>query len=176
MYYLPAADLFTQGSNYFSQGCSSRCFVFCWLCLGSLFSTVSFKMKYFKPVSVHLGMSISSVPVEFGCDTKMLLSVLFMEIPLVLVYLALWQEAFQVCGRILLLGLIHGCLGAVSCHLFRKKIMAWSCIQEPKQASVRILRIYVNVQKSFQLRKQGDLPERTAICYCRLFQQWICYV
>lgn len=46
-------------------------------------------MKYFKPVSVHLGMSISSVPVEFGCDTKMLLSVLFMEIPLVLVYLAL---------------------------------------------------------------------------------------
>lgn len=45
-----------------------------------------------------------------------------------------------------------------------------------KQASVRILRIYVNVQKSFQLRKQGDLPEQTVICYRKLFQQWICYM
>lgn len=47
----------------------------------SLCSTVNFKIKYFKPVAVHLEVSISSVPVEFGCDTKMLLSVLLMEIP-----------------------------------------------------------------------------------------------
>lgn len=50
-----------------------------------------------------------------------------------LMYLASWQEAFPVCGRILLLRLIYGCLGAVSCHLFRgkkKKIKAWSCIQK----------------------------------------------
>lgn len=64
----------SQCSNYFRLICSSRHFVFWRLCLGSLFSTVSFKIKYFKPVSVHLGMPISSVPIEFGCDTKMFLS------------------------------------------------------------------------------------------------------
>lgn len=95
-----------------------------------------------------------------------------------LMYLASWQEAFPVCGRILLLRLIYGCLGAVSCHLFRGKKKNKGLILHPKakQASVRILRIYVNVQKSFQLRKQGDLPEQTVICYRKLFQQWICYM
>lgn len=38
-------------------------------------------------ISVHLEVSMSSVPVEFGCDIKMLLAVLFVEIPLVLMYL-----------------------------------------------------------------------------------------
>lgn len=136
---------------------------FCRLCLGSLFSIVSFKIKYFKPVSVHLGMFISSVPVEFGRDTKMLLSVLFMEIPLFLMYLASWQEAFWVRGWILLFRLIYGRLGADSCHLFRKKFNGLISHPRAKQASVRILKIYVDVQKNFHLRKQGDLPEQTAI-------------
>lgn len=55
----------------------------------SLCSTVNFKIKYFKPVAVHLEVSISSVPVEFGCDTKMFMSVPFMEILLFLMYLPL---------------------------------------------------------------------------------------
>lgn len=174
MYYLPAADLFTQCSNYFSQVCSSRYFVFCRLCLVSLCSTANFKIKYFKPVAVHLEVSISSVPVEFGCDTKMLLSVLFMEIPLFLMYLPLWQEVFWVCGWILVL--IYGHLSVVCSHLFRKKINGLISHPKLKQVCVWILKIYVNVQKNLHLRKQGDMPEQTAICFHKLFWQWICYM
>lgn len=81
-----------------------------------------------------------------------------MEIPLFLMYLALWQEAFQVCGWTLLFRLIYGLLSAVSYHLFRKKCNVLISQPRAKQASVRILKIYVHVQHN--LRKQGDLPEQ----------------
>jgi len=71
------------------SGLFLKILIFCSLCLGSLFSKESFKIKYFKPVSVHLGMPMNVVPVEFGCDAKMLLSVAFMEILLFLMYLPL---------------------------------------------------------------------------------------
>lgn len=83
-----------------------------------------------------------------------------MEIPLFLMYLALWQEAFQVRGWTLLFRLIYGPLSAVSYHLFRKKCNGLISQPRAKQASVRILKIYVNVQHNFHLRKQGDLPEQ----------------
>lgn len=102
--------------------------------------------------------------------------VLFMEIPLCLMYLALWQEAFQVRGWTLLFRLIYGLLSAVSYHLFRKKFNGLISQPRAKQASVRILKIYVNVQHNFHLRKQGDLPEQAALCFCKLFQLWICYL
>lgn len=99
-----------------------------------------------------------------------------MEIPLCLMCLALWQEAFQVRGWTLLFRLIYGLLSAVSYHLFRKKFNGLISQPRAKQASVRILKIYVNVQHNFHLRKQGDLPEQAALCFCKLFQLWICYL
>lgn len=101
--------------------------------------------------------------------------VLFMEIPLFLMCLALWQEAFQVHSWTLLFRLIYGLLSAVSCHLFRKKCNGLISQPRARQASVRMLKIYVSVQHNFHLRKQGDLPEQAAVRFCKLFQLWNCY-
>lgn len=95
--------------------------------------------------------------------------VLFMEIPLFLMYLALWQEAFQVRGWTLLFRLIYGLLSAVSYHLFRKKCNSLISQPRAKQASVRILKIYVNVQHSFTWGSKVTCQSRQLFAFANCF-------
>lgn len=129
MYYLPAADRFIQCSNYFSQVCSSRYFVFCRFCLGSLFSTVSFKIKYFKQVSVHLEIPISSVPAEFGCDTKMPLYCSWKY----LCFKCIWlcdKKPSRFVAELCYSGWYMGCSVQFPIIFLGKNVMAWSHSQE----------------------------------------------
>lgn len=129
MYYLPAADLFIQCSNYFSQVCSSRYFVFCRFCLGSLFSAVSFKIKYFKQVSVHLEIPISSVPAEFGCDTKMPLYCSWKY----LCFKCIWlydKKPSRFVAELCYSGWYMGCSVQFPIIFLGKNVMAWSHSQE----------------------------------------------